>query len=699
MFMKRFFLTAVFLACSWALCLAQESCIAVPGDLQKTAGNYYIYDSGSLPAPTPAPEGYKPFYISHFGRHGARYCIGEYESVYKWFAKASEKGILTAEGASFFARYKDFYEKYKFCGGNLTGLGKTQLKDIATRMFRSFPDLFKGPTRVDAVSTEYPRVIMSMWSFLSQLERLDADIDVSADASGKYASWLQPALPSNPYLVKDAFDCGKAADDALDDYFEESVHWRELAGKFFTSPDALTVELHSTPVRFFNALGAVIFGTCCLDEDRGCFDDVFSAEEARLLWKGLSARFFLHVARFEGSENLIVDYAAYTLEQIIESADSDILSGGTQLRLRFGHDSGIAPLLAIMDADGCGRCASSMEQSLEILPSYNIPMASSLQLVFYRNAEGDILLKALVNEREATLPFPAASGPYYSWNDFKEYYRPVIRASKRRIVSLKPLAVLKAVDWGWKPVGNTKVEAGAASVDVFGSVQSISLARFPVREYSVSLIESDGPSAAVTSSFGEKARALAAINGSYFKNDITPATFVKDDGKVKCALTSDGAYRCNGMLRILDRKGKTVDIVSVDSLTTAKAARGWREAIVSGPVLVEDGVIPAYEDDGSKLYKKFYAQRHPRTLLGYTADGWLYFVVVDGRFPSRADGMSIFELQVLCESLGLYEAINLDGGGSSTLWTMDSGVINHPYDNKVFDHAGERVVPNVIIVK
>ncbi len=76
----------------------------------------------------------------------------------------------------------------------------------------------------------------------------------------------------------------------------------------------------------------------------------------------------------------------------------------------------------------------------------------------------------------------------------------------------------------------------------------------------------------------------------------------------------------------------------------------------------------------------------------------MYFAVIDGRFPLGI-GMSISELQVLCESLGLYEAINLDGGGSSTLWNKETGVVNHPYDNKQFDHAGERVVPNVIIVK
>ena len=71
--------------------------------------------------------------------------------------------------------------------------------------------------------------------------------------------------------------------------------------------------------------------------------------------------------------------------------------------------------------------------------------------------------------------------------------------------------------------------------------------------------------------------------------------------------------------------------------------------------------------------------------------------------PSRKDKqqeqISKTELQALAEAPGLYEAMNLDGGGSSTLWTSTDGVLNHPCDNKTFDNKGERIVPNILIVK
>ncbi len=663
--------------CMGELCFAQSS---------RFAGTYYIYDPVNPEVQTPAPEGYEPFYISHFGRHGSRYCTSEYETLYRIFSKASKEGLLTQEGKDFFARYEKFYAGVKILKGNLNETGKKQQRTIASNLFHRFPSVFEGPTHVEAVSTESARVIMSMWNCLSRLQELDKEIDLNADASAKYAEWLQPSLSSNPHLIKDAFKIGKEAEEAFSVYYDQTVPWKEIIGKFFTSPTCV-----ESPQQFLDVLTAVVVSAP--------FDGVLSPEEMEQIWRGQSAGYFLDVARFEGSRNLRPDYAAFTLGQMIESADADIASGATQLRLRFGHDSGIAPLMIVLDVNGCGRVATSLKESLEIFPNYNIPMAATVEMVFYRNAHSDILVKVLVNEEEATLPIEAVSGPYYSWDAFKNYYCPLVRDAKRRIATTEPLAALKKVDWGWKTLDGTKVEVGNASVDVFGSTQNISIARFPMWAHSVSVLESDGAHAAVTSQLGADSKALAAINGSYFDmSALVPVTYVKDEGKVICGVTTDGSYRCNGMLRIKDRKGKKVDIVSVDSLSTASAAKGWREAIVSGPILIEEGVTVPYENDGTRTYARFYNKRHPRTLLGYTADGWMYFIAVDGRFP-QGIGMTVGQLQVLCESLGLYEALNLDGGGSTTLWAREIGVVNHPYDNLQFDHAGERAVPNVIIVK
>lgn len=434
--MKRSVLCLICLiACSFGLCHAQSPEDALRQNPLKAAASFYVYDYADVPALTPDPKGYEPFYISHFARHGARYCTSEYGRLYGWFSKAAAEDKLTDEGKAFFARYESFYKEVMHCSGNLTGVGKSQHRAMAKHMYERFPSVFEGPTNIEAVSTESPRVIMSMWSFLSGIQSLDTATEIKADASGRYAPWLQPSLSTSPYYVKSLYNPGKAAEDDLNEYFEKTVPWRAIAEKFFTSSDVVETFLALTPRRFIGTFHGVVTGTRCLDDNQGCFDDVFSAEELHQIWKGLSACYFLDIANYKGNESHVLDYAAFTLEQIIAAADSDIATGNTQLRLRFGHDSGIGPLMAYMNVNGYGRQASTFEEGLDIFPSYCVPMGASVQLIFYRSkkSKGDILVKVLVNEQEATLPFDAVDGPYYSWSELKAYYLPRIETAKARV--------------------------------------------------------------------------------------------------------------------------------------------------------------------------------------------------------------------------------------------------------------------------
>lgn len=435
--MKKISALLFLIICAPALCSAQGSREAIQQDPGKTAGQFYIYDPAELPAMTPAPKGYKPFYISHFARHGARYCIGDYDSMHGWLSKASEAGVLTEAGKHLFEIYEPYYEQVKFCKGNLTAAGQNQHRGIASRMYGRFPEVFKGATRVEAASTESPRVIMSMWSCLSRLDELDKDIDINADASAKFAPWLQTGLASNPYLVKDRRNTGQEIKDVLKDYFNETVPWEEIILRFFTSLDVPSETMKTSAESFIRSLHNIISANSYLGINESLFDGMLSEEESYLIWKTSSASYFSSSANLAGSKSLVVDYAGFTLSQIIESADADIASDGTQLRLRFGHDSGLMPLFVFMDLNGSGRTAATLEESLDIFPNYNIPMGSSMQLVFFRKAGAPVLVKALLNEQEATLPLEPVSGPYYKWDDFKAHFLPLIAASKAKIDSFR----------------------------------------------------------------------------------------------------------------------------------------------------------------------------------------------------------------------------------------------------------------------
>ena len=96
--------------------------------------------------------------------------------------------------------------------------------------------------------------------------------------------------------------------------------------------------------------------------------------------------------------------------------------------------------------------------------------------------------------------------------------------------------------------------------------------------------------------------------------------------------------------------------------------------------------------------KKFNTNRHPRTAIGIQSDGDLIMVTVDGR-NAMAQGMSIPELSQLMRALDCIDAMNMDGGGSTSMWIKDmpeDGIVNYPSDNGKFDHQGQRTVANII---
>lgn len=120
----------------------------------------------------------------------------------------------------------------------------------------------------------------------------------------------------------------------------------------------------------------------------------------------------------------------------------------------------------------------------------------------------------------------------------------------------------------------------------------------------------------------------------------------------------------------------------------------WEEAddIVSGAgLLVYRGrTITDWGDE--RLRDGFTTERHPRTMIGANKNGVIWLVTIDGRNPQVSVGMTFADLQRLAEGLNLYSALNLDGGGSTTM-VVNGRVVNHPSDA-----AGPRRVSDAIIV-
>lgn len=231
-----------------------------------------------------------------------------------------------------------------------------------------------------------------------------------------------------------------------------------------------------------------------------------------------------------------------------------------------------------------------------------------------------------------------------------------------------------------------------AQVEMFGSRQSISVVSYPARHFATQIVQLDGKGE-TTGRMGEAADATAAINGSYFNmKTFTPITFVMVDCRVLGRTTPGELMRTNGIIAIRDKQGHDVAIFACDTTQYPRIARRYRAALAAGPLLVSGGKIIEYDSGDS-----FYTHRHPRSLIGKRPNGEVVMAVIDGRAKGQAAGATIAETAYIARLLGLTDALNLDGGGSSALWTAQEGVVSHPSDNRRFDHAGERAVPNGIV--
>jgi hypothetical protein len=184
-----------------------------------------------------------------------------------------------------------------------------------------------------------------------------------------------------------------------------------------------------------------------------------------------------------------------------------------------------------------------------------------------------------------------------------------------------------------------------------------------------------------TSTMGQQAGALAAINGGFFAIESTGLSIglLRLDGQMVVPAKAD-----QGSVG-LSREGQLQLAV--------RPAGDWPEVhdgLGAGPMLLVGGAI---QDHGARQR----SIRHPRTAVGVRPDGSVLWLVVDGR-AKEAVGMTFEETATVLRALGCCDGLNLDGGGSSTLWVAERGVCNHPCDDKRIDAAGERRVANALLL-
>lgn len=397
----------------------KEEILATP---EKAGGVYYAYP-GPQGALTPAPKGYTPFYISHYGRHGSRYLISDrdYRFLIDPLEKADSANALTPKGRELLRSLGPVWEEARGRGGELTPLGRRQHHDIAARMYANYPEALQGDASVTAASTPVMRCAHSMFAFIEGLKEQNPSLDIPRESSQRNMYYLNHHTPeSGKYTRNDS-----EASHEIRRFTEEMVRPDRIIGEIFS--DSLFVRRNIDPDNFMTSLYWTAVDLQNMETDLDILD-LFTPEELADLWQLYNFSFFAHNSSYAPAQGLHVANAKNLLRNIIDTADEYIGQGRRGATLRFGHDGNIIPLTALLQLPGCSSNQTNPYRLADTYANFRIsPMASNLQLVFFRDKKGDVIVKALLNERETALPAPTDIYPYYRWTDL----RPVLDAIAR----------------------------------------------------------------------------------------------------------------------------------------------------------------------------------------------------------------------------------------------------------------------------
>lgn len=377
-------------------------------------GIYHAYAAPSASVFGDVPDGYMPFYISHYGRHGSRWLPSDsrYEWVLQQFADVSD---LTRKGRSARRRLHRIWENARGNGGKLTSLGEKQHRGIARRMLHNFPMILAGTTDVEAHSSVVGRCVKSMDAFVGELRSQMPSLQITTvtdSAEMRFMSYDSPDL---------------------------KLLQQETRIPLGISPRAFVNRLFKDPARVADgeSLLSEVFAIASDMQDVEDLNislyDLFTEEEMRALYIWNCAKMFHQNGTGTASRGIPAQCAANLWQNIVDEADEAIAGRRPYVNLRFGHDTALYRLLSLLKASlasSCGR--GTVEGPLDEI----VPMAANLQMIFCRDSSNRVVVGFFLNERPAVLGglspmLTTVKGTaWYLWDEVKARYEPYIEQQK-----------------------------------------------------------------------------------------------------------------------------------------------------------------------------------------------------------------------------------------------------------------------------
>ena len=418
--MRRVLTTLLFSLCS-LLVLAQNvpALEQIKADPRKAYGTDYPYGFKTEPL-TPAPRGYRPFYISSYARHGSRYYWNDrlYKQLDTLLMAAHEKQLLTDEGEAFYGRFLEAKQELMTGISELTETGWQQHQQIARTMYERFPDVFWKGGNILAISSLSGRCVLSMSAFCQELVQCNPKIEIREQSSRFTLDGVVPGDKQNP-AYREWPKVNPRYEKNSDSFVRDTTLRRKVLSRMFKTADGLPRSMRHLAdniVSLYTSLPSI--------GHEGMLGDIVTDADIVQHWEADNLGSYSWVFRDQYQTIPI-------LRDILVKADA-VLDGSIDriADLRFGHDSYIGPLTVLMGLDGADLDPEDPYEVKNVYQNWKTCKASNIQLVFYRSRRttDDILVKCLLNGFEVTLPVATETFPYYKWSDLRAFYQAKIDA-------------------------------------------------------------------------------------------------------------------------------------------------------------------------------------------------------------------------------------------------------------------------------
>ena len=387
---------------------------AVDSDAEWSAGIFRRYPFEEV-RDTPSPAGFRPFYVSHYGRHGCRYQADEEKcAAAVALDKAAAEGALTEKGLRLQKALHRILSAHEGMYGQLTKRGAEEHRRIARRMRDRFPRVFSEKGQVRCQSSTYPRCLASMANFTCELKGLSPQLEFDFATGERYmATILNTKMPGS--------SLGSAQIALAKRLLKARVDTSRIVGEVFADSSSIARFVDDRH-EFAFSLFHMVVGCRPLSVELGGLEiyDVFTSDETKAFGRALNGRWYMLMANSAEFGDKVVARSENLARDFAKRAEEAIGGGGVVADLRFGHDSGLWPFLGYLGVEGAGDRVSYLDVCSHPSLWKSMPMAANLQMAFYRNDAGDVLVKVLHNESEVRLRgLVAVSGPYYRWGDVR----------------------------------------------------------------------------------------------------------------------------------------------------------------------------------------------------------------------------------------------------------------------------------------